>query len=159
MGVVVYEIPRFVRNDALLLKKKVGQCAAAAPEAAQSIIDKGVKDAAATNDFTAAGKAKIASLGKSEKGKRLVVRSDARWGCSISVYTWENGEYRYYGYTFLYSSRKSDFDDESKGERVTEKSADGLWYLKAGETNAKTWQERYDEFTTEPYSKDYKVVE
>jgi len=127
---------------------------------AQEVTDRAVQRAATKNDFTAAGKAKIDSLGKSEKGKRLVVRFDAMWGAEITVSTWEevDGEayFRQNKYTFYYSSRKASYDSSVKSMGASEKSDDGLWLLKEGAYAKMSWQEYYDRMKK---NSDYKVIE
>ena len=133
-----------------------------AEQNAQEATDKMVKQAASENDFTAAGKAKIASLGKSEKDKRLVVRSDDKDGCEISVYEWKNGDYLFITYTFFYSSKKEKYDRicKSRQRSIVEKDDNALWYREDYETSAKSWQERYSQFKDDPdYKGAYTIVE
>ena len=160
MKVVNFKISVMALAISLVMVSCGGGGQQSAEQKTQNATEKTVQKAVTENEFTAEALSKIASLGKSENDKRLVVRNDAKWGTMISVYEWKNGEYLYTEYTFVYPSKKaSSYDRPSVGERVTEKSDSGLWYAESGETSAKSWQEHYDEFKNNPDYRDYKVVE
>lgn len=110
--------------------------------------EKMVKEASKGKDFTKAGKEKLASLGKTEKDKRVVARSDWPKDNKVEIFVVvpdDMGGWYSEVYHFFY-----DTEDGKKNynyKTYAEKNDDaGLWILTKLSQSYSSWQEAYDKY-------------
>jgi hypothetical protein len=102
-------------------------------------------------DYTAGALAKMKSLGKTEKDKRVVTAEINKADrTTYEVYTYENGKCTDYSEYVFYTTKadKSDFDYDKTRAKVGEEGEEineaDLWFRVVWEPSDRDWERQYD---------------
>lgn len=119
--------------------------------------EKMVEQSTKGKELNKAGKAKLASLGKTEKGKRLVARDDWPNDGKIEIYIVQQddeGDWYSEVYHFFYDTEvgRKNYNYKSYAKKSDDA---GLWILTKLSTSYSSWQEAYDKCK----ENGYKIVE
>ena len=137
-----------------------GQQQSSNAEKAEKAINEQIEQSNKGGGLSKTGEAKLASFGKTEKGKRIVAYMEYKNAYDVDVVSDDNGKLYLEGYKFYFDNESGkqayEYYVESNKRSIEEKSEDGLWiYPRRLGDRTDTWQEAYDEYKNDGW----KIIE